>query len=475
MVMAGVGLLLVFFIGWFLVSRISSSAAQQISDLTGNDHLTGLPNRQTFSDAFDKKLKLCKLDGRSLVYLLIDIDNFSNIVNVFGYEGSDDMLRHIARRLCVAAGEEALVCRIDGDTFGILAELKEADGAARLGEKLLQVMRRPVTWKNKSLRPLSSIGAVVFPDDGMTRANLEHRAGLVRWTASKNGGDNLCFYDPHLEEKYEDMCKLEHLIKKAVREENFQVYYQPLVNLTDETLYGFEALVRMPDGNGGHIMPGRFIPLAERLELLDKIGAFVLRQSCKAAADWPEHLHIAVNISPRHFQSEGFLKLVCNTLKETGLNPKRLEIEVTEDLMINDCALVHKHFRELQKVGIGVVLDDFGTGYSSLNYLWRYSFSKLKIDRSFISAMETSESARSILRAMVVMARVLHIPVTAEGVENPSQAIWLRKLKCTIAQGFLYGRPKPATELAALILADWRKRAMQDIPGKMPTDDVINA
>ncbi len=445
---------------WLAYFQISSDARRKISRLAGEDHLTGLPKRQNFINKFAKKLASMDEEHDMLVYMHVDLDDFTKITSTYGFDAADEVLRAVARRLRGLAGSEGLVCRLDGDEFAFVMEVDSPASALRIGELILKTLRKPVFWQDRLLQVTASVGAVTYPHDGLTETRLERRAALVRWAASSEGGNRLRFYDPRMEEQHRENDKLEKLLKDAVCNDGFEMHFQPLVNLADESLYGFESLIRMPDPQGGMIPPDSFINMAERLHLMDDVGAFALREGCKAAADWPEHLKVAVNLSPTQFQSGTLVDLVRRTLDETGLCAQRLEVEVTENLMLDDSPFIHEQLRALQKMGVRIVLDDFGTGYSSLNYLWQFPFDKLKIDRAFVSAMETSEQARSILRAMLVMARALEIPVVAEGIETREQADWLRKLRCETGQGYLFGKPAPATDIAALVLEDWRRREL---------------
>ena len=444
-------------LAWFAYHQIRADANRRISRLSGEDTLTGLLNRQSFRRRFSGFLDGARANGHMLVYMHIDLDNFAKVTSTFGYNAADEVLRETARRLAAIAGNEAIVCRLDGDEFAIAARISSAAHALRLGEDIQKTLSKPVFWQDRCINPSASIGAVTFPHDGAAAARLERRAAMVCWAASNAGGNRLRFYDPGIEEKHRRNHELESLVEEAVKTNGFEMHFQPLVKLSSGALYGFEALIRMPGNDGELVNPDEFIQMAERLNLMEDLGAFALREGCRAAAQWPDHLRIAVNLSPSQFQSGNLAGLIREVLAETGLSPERLEAEVTENLMLDDSPFIMEQLKALKDMGVNIVLDDFGTGYSSLNYLWRFPFDKLKIDRSFVSAMKSSTQARSILRAIVLMARALDIPVTAEGIETEEQAAWLRKLRCATGQGYLFGKPVPATELAAMVLDDWRK------------------
>ena len=448
---------LIIFIAWFAYRQMRADANREISRLSSEDFLTGLPNRRSFEARFGALLDEARGREHMLTYLHIDLDNFIKIGSTLGSKAADEMLRETARRLSAIAAGGALVCRFGGDAFAFAARVDSAAHAMRLAEMVQKVLNKPVFWRDKCINLTASIGAAIYPHDGDTAARLKHRAAMTSWSITNEGGDGLRFYDPDIEKKHRRNHELESLVEEAVKSHGFEMHFQPLVKLSSGALYGFEALIRMPDSKGGLVNPDEFIQMAERLNLMEDLGAFALREGCRAAAQWPDHLRIAVNLSPSQFQSGNLVGLIREILAETGLAPRRLEAEVTENLMLDDSPFIMEQLKALKEMGVNIVLDDFGTGYSSLNYLWRFPFDKLKIDRSFVSAMESSAQARSILRAMLLMARALNIPVTAEGIETEEQAAWLRKLRCATGQGYLFGKPVPATELAAMVLDDWRK------------------
>ena len=449
---------------WLAYHQISSDARRRIVRLRGEDHLTGLPTRQVFLARFGDKIDRAGEADFHLAYMHLDLDNFSKIVSTYGFDAADEILRAMARRLDDIAGEEGLICRLDGDAFAIVRRVDSPADALRMGERMLENVRKPVFWQERLFQVSASVGVATFPHDGKTRSRLERRAALACWAATSEGGGRLRFYDPGLEERHREREQLEKLLKGAVESGGFEMHFQPLVHLADGRLQGFESLIRMSGAEGMNISPEAFIGMAERLNLMDEVGVFALREGCRVAAEWPEHLSVAINLSPSQFRSGQLVDLVRETLAETGLAATRLEVEVTENLMLDDSPFIHEQLRKLQDMGVRIVLDDFGTGYSSLNYLWQFPFDKLKIDRAFVSAMGTSRQARSILRAMLVMARALNIPVVAEGIENEEQARWLRKLRCETGQGYYFGKPAPAKKIAALVLDDWRKRNAKETP-----------
>jgi EAL domain-containing protein (putative c-di-GMP-specific phosphodiesterase class I) len=251
---------------------------------------------------------------------------------------------------------------------------------------------------------------------------------------------------------------LEEIIRDAVLEDRFELHYQPIFHMSDRRLIGFEALIRLPRADGTLIPPLVFIPVAEEMRLIDKIGAWVLQEACRTAAGWPKHLTVAVNLSPAQFLAGSVSEIVAAALKAADLEPHRLELEITETLLLGDSEAVMSELRTLKELGVAIVMDDFGTGYSSLSYLWRFPFDKIKIDRSFMQGFDgTDRDAETVVKTIITLGRELHMHVTIEGVETAKQAAFLDSANGEQAQGFYFGRPVPQSELAASILADFQK------------------
>jgi len=452
------GLLLTGVVAWNAHRQIMRDANHKLSILSGRDMLTGLLNRSKFAGELERMLRRADEEGAMVAFFHLDVDNFGNIISSHGYDASDKFLQVIAVRLMELAGGEGLLCRLDGDEFALAWIVRDELEARRLGERIRRTMRMPVAVDGRKIHYTVSTGTALYPRDAASLKLLERRAAFVCWVVGSEGGNDLRFYNTEIRERHEEYLALEKRLKQAIEDEGFELHFQPLVHLRDGSLYGFEALVRMRDGQDGLIAPDRFIALAERLHLMDALGGFVIRESCKIAAQWPEHLRVAVNVSPAQFKSGNLASEVEKALEDAGLAPDRLEIEVTESFLVEDSPFIQEQLQALRELGVRIVLDDFGTGYSSLHYLWRFRFDKVKIDRSFVAAMDSSMEARSILRAMLLMFRALGVPVTAEGIEDAHQAAFLRKLRCETGQGYYFGRPMAATEIAALVLRDWQKR-----------------
>jgi EAL domain-containing protein (putative c-di-GMP-specific phosphodiesterase class I) len=298
------------------------------------------------------------------------------------------------------------------------------------------------------------------PEDGNNPERLLKSADLALYRAKAEGRNCIRFFQPEMDAEMQARCRLERIIRDAVMHDRFELHYQPLFEMSDRRLIGFEALIRLPTEDGTLIPPLEFIPVAEDLRLIGKIGAWVLREACRTAATWPENLTVAVNLSPAQF-SAGFSDVVAAALKETGLAARRLELEVTETLLCNS-QVIMAELHALKAMGVAIVMDDFGTGHSSLSYLWRFPFDKIKIDRSFMQGFEGSNrDASTVAKTIIALGRELNMRVTVEGVETAAQAAFLDKIDGDQAQGYFFGRPVPGSEVSAHILEDFRARHLR--------------
>jgi diguanylate cyclase (GGDEF)-like protein len=446
-------------------------SAAQIRYLARNDSLTGLPNRQAFIEALDDILLRDAARDRETAVMLVDIDRFMQVNDALGQVGGDHVLSEVAERLVVGCNG-SVVARLGGDTFGVIISSDAATvEAERVGGRILDLLSETVEWQSQRVQPLSSLGAVVSPTDGRETSQLLRRADIARYAAKAAGGNRMHFFNDRMGRQYEERLRLQRTIDAAIAAESFRLEYQPIVDLRSGRVSGFEALIRMADARGEDIAPAIFIPAAEHTGTIVAIGRWALIHACRFAADWPRHLQIAVNLSPVQFESEAIVGDIATALAESGLDPERLEIEVTEGVLLRDSPMIRERLRALQALGVRVVLDDFGTGYSSLGYLWQFPFDKLKIDQSFIRAIDRNPRARGVLRTIIVLGRTLGLPVTVEGIETESEAAFVRKLRCDLVQGYLFSRPLPETEVASFIMKDvWPKPAepIEATPPRVP-------
>jgi len=326
-------------------------------------------------------------------------------------------------------------------------------------------------FREQSIIATVSVGVALAPDDGNDPERLLKSADLALYKAKADGRNCIRFFQPEMDAELLARSKLEKTIREALLHDRFELHYQPLFEISARRLTGFEALIRLPAEDGTFIPPLVFIPVAEELRLIDQIGAWVLQEACRTAITWPENLTVAVNLSPAQFSAGNVSAVVAAALNEAGLAPHRLELEITETLLLRDSAAVMAELQALKAMGVSIVMDDFGTGYSSLSYLWRFPFDKIKIDRSFMQGFEGSgRDAKTIVKTIIALGRELNMRVTVEGVETAAQAAFLDKVDGDQAQGYFFGRPVPASEVSARILADFRTRHLALSSAQAPED-----
>ena len=301
----------------------------------------------------------------------------------------------------------------------------------------------------------ASVGVALAPKDGDEPKQLLKNADLAMYKSKADGRKCVRFFAPEMIVELQARLELEKTVRAAALVDGFELHFQPVVDMPDGRLVGFEALLRLRSIDGSFIPPMVFIPVAEEIGLINRIGAWVVREACRSAANWPDHLTVAVNLSAAQFATSGISDIVAAAIVETGLQPHRLELEITESLLLGDTEAVLKELEKLKALGVAIVMDDFGTGYSSLSYLWRFPFDKVKIDRAFMIGFDTADkNVEKIVKTIVGLGRSLHMQVTVEGVKNAHQAEFVRKVECDQAQGFYFGRPMPAAT-AACIVADF--------------------
>jgi EAL domain-containing protein (putative c-di-GMP-specific phosphodiesterase class I) len=314
----------------------------------------------------------------------------------------------------------------------------------------------------------ASVGTSLHPVDGGSRERLLMASDLALYAAKRAGRGRSCRFTPEIEQEYRERIALETRLRQAVETEDFELFYQPLYATDGTTLRAFEALLRMKDSDGSIIAPAVFIPVAEELRLIDRIGRWVMREACRTATLWPDELCVAVNLSPLQFLGGGLAQTVRTVLAETGLDPKRLELEMTESVLLEKPEEILLQLHAIKAMGVSIALDDFGTGYSSLSYLWRFPFDTLKVDGSFMAGLSDPNSrSREVLDTIVALGRVLNLHITAEGVETREQIEILQTLRCDFVQGYLLGRPVASTEVASVILSAFRKKELGET-GSLP-------
>lgn len=459
--------------GWVsTVEDITESleAQAKISHMAHHDALTDLANRTQLVKKLESALGQLPVQGGGIAVHFIDLDRFKNVNDTLGHDGGDFLLKTVAERLCSVARVDDMVARLGGDEFVVVQiganSKSDAEGFAR---RLTAAVIAPIILKEQSIIATVSVGVAIAPADGTSPERLLKSADLALYKAKADGRNCVRYFLSEMDIELQARTKLERIIRDAVLHDRFELHYQPLFEMTERNLIGFEALIRLRMENGTLIPPLEFIPLAEELRLIDKIGAWVLREACRTAKTWPDNLTVAVNLSPAQFLTGSISDIVAGALKEAGLAAHRLELEITENVLLADSKAVMTELQTIKAMGVAIVMDDFGTGYSSLSYLWKFPFDKIKIDRSFMQGFDGSgRDAETVVKTIIALGRELNMRVTVEGVETAKQAAFLDRSNGDQAQGFFFGRPVPAAELSANILANFRMTHIAPLSAPTP-------
>ncbi|MGA8411786.1 MAG: EAL domain-containing protein [Xanthobacteraceae bacterium] len=422
-------------------------AEKQIAYLARHDTLTDLPNRARLREWLTHALTQSH-PGRPLAVLHIDLDHFMTLNDSLGHPIGDELLRAVGDRLRANVGDNDLVARIGGDEFAVaLSDISAASEAAAITTRICDAVRVPYEIAGHAIMVDSSVGISLAPDDGSDADALIKNADLALSRAKSEGRGTYRFFEPEMDARTQARRKIELALKNALPRDEFELFYQPIVNLKTNQITSFEALLRWHHPERGLILPTEFVPVAEEIGLIAPIGDWVIYQSCKEAATWPEHLKVAINLSPTHLARSNIIARITGALAAARLPANRLELEVTEAVVLHatDATLATLH--QLRAMGVRIALDDFGTGYSSLSYLRSFPFDKLKIDRSFIKDLGENEESVAIIEAIAMLARALNVTTTAEGVETEQQLQQIRRLGFTEMQGFLFSQPLPRAKV----------------------------
>jgi len=424
-------------------------AEAQILHLAHHDSLTGLPNRAAFNTQLTMSLDQAAVAGTSVAIMCIDLDRFKEINDVYGHAAGDMLLKEVSHRFQIAA-EGGFLARLGGDEFIIIAtEGEQPSTAEKIADALQAAVAGDLEIDGHSLAVGVSVGVAIYPTDGTDTASLLSNADAALYRAKGEGRATVRFFAPEMDTVLRERRVLQQELRTAIPNGELHLYYQPLAQAGGEVI-GFEALARWIHPTRGTVPPSTFIPLAEESSLVISMGEWILREACREAASWPKPLHIAVNLSPVQFRHGDLAALIHSILLETGLTPNRLEIEITEGVLIGDFSRAVAVLRRIKALGVRISMDDFGTGYSSLSYLQSFPFDKIKIDRAFIANVERNSQSASIVRAVIGLGRGLHVPVVAEGVETQEQMNFLLDEECDEIQGYLLGRPGPIDQYAEL-------------------------
>jgi diguanylate cyclase (GGDEF)-like protein/PAS domain S-box-containing protein len=437
-------------------------AEARLAHMAHHDALTNLPNRAAFNECIVATIERADREREPFAILCIDLDSFKEINDVFGQSTGDAVLQQVSQRM-QAVSEGAVVARLGGDEFTIIATGgMQPTSAATLADRLLTTVAEPFDISGEHVRITISVGVAIFPEDGDDAQMLLGNANAALYRAKADGGGAVRFFEADMDKRLRERRALQHDLRAAVERDELSLHYQPQARMTGEVV-GFEALLRWQHPVRGMVPPELFIPLAEESGLITGVGEWILRETCREAASWPKPLLVAVNLSPIQFRHGDLVGFVHSVLLETGLKPERLEVEITEGVLIDNFARAVSILRRLKALGVRIAMDDFGTGYSSLSYLQSFPFDKIKIDQSFISNLETNPQSATIVRAVIGLARGLGLPVVAEGVETKEQVAFLSREKCDKVQGYLIGRPLPIADYADLV---GRPRALHARPRK---------
>jgi len=446
-------------------------AQDRIAFMAHHDALTGLANRTQLIEKLNEALASAGSQHDGVAVHFIDLDRFKRVNDTLGHDGGDSLLKVVAERLRAIVRADDIVARLGGDEFVIVQiDVENNTQAEGLARRLIEITTAPIELKEQTINATVSVGIALAPADGLNPERLLKSADLALYRAKAEGRNCIRFFQPEMDVEMQARCKLERIIRDAVTHDRFELHYQPLFEMSDRCLIGFEALIRLPTEDGTVIPPLEFIPVAEDLRLIGKIGAWVLREACRTAATWPDTLSVAVNLSPAQF-SAGFSGEVAAILNETGLTASRLELEITETLLLGNSQVIIAELHALKAMGVAIVVDDFGTGYSSLSYLWQFPFDKIKIDRSFMQGFDGhNRNAGTVVKTLIALGRELNMRVTVEGVETAAQAAFLDKIGGDLAQGYFFGRPVPGSEVSEHIFKDFQARHAVPSPPSAPEE-----
>jgi diguanylate cyclase (GGDEF)-like protein/PAS domain S-box-containing protein len=431
-------------------------ANEKIAHLAHYDALTDLPNRVLFREQIERELEKAKHGGQ-FALLYIDIDEFKGINDSLGHHVGDELLKTIAGRIKACLKQGDLIARLGGDEFAVIqTAIGGTEDVEDFVARVHHAIRQPCNCLGHHLSTDASIGVALAPRDGTDLDQLIRNADIAMYGAKAEGRRTHRFFEPEMGANARARLRMEQDLRQAMADGGFEIYYQPLLGLDSDEVTGCEALLRWRHAEHGMISPAEFIPVAEDTGLIVELGEWVLRTACMEAATWPDNIRLAVNVSPIQLKNATLALKVASALAASGLNPNRLELEITEAVLIGDDEVALAILHQLRDIGVRIALDDFGTGYSSLSYLKRFPFDKIKIDRSFVSDIAVDGSA-TIVQSVVNIAASRNMTTTAEGVETEQQRDLLRQLGCTEMQGYLFSAPKPAAELRSLLAARGEK------------------
>jgi diguanylate cyclase (GGDEF)-like protein len=439
-------------------------ANEQILYMAEHDFLTGLPNRVLLSDRLAQSITLAQRYGNKVALMYLDLDNFKHVNDSLGHEVGDQLLQSVAKCLQASVRLSDTVCRQGGDEFMVLLpEVGKVQDVALIAEKLIEAMARPHIVGNHLLHVTMSIGISIYPDNGMNIETLFKNADTAMYHSKNNGRNNYQVFTPDMNVRAVARQSIEVALHQALKQREFLLHYQPKVNLESGAIIGAEALIRWHRSDGQLVSPAEFVPIAEECGLILPIGKWVLREACCQTQAWLKAglnlEHVAVNISTKELRDKDFLAGVHTILNDTGLDPHKLELELTESVLMNDTKPTMVILHALKDLGVQIAVDDFGTGYSSLSYLRHFPIDALKIDQSFVKDIDCN-GGEAIVSAVIAMGRSLKHRVVAEGIETRQQLVFLKSQRCAEGQGYYFGRPMVADNFAVFHVDEQARRAV---------------
>jgi diguanylate cyclase (GGDEF)-like protein/PAS domain S-box-containing protein len=434
-------------------------ADEQIAHMAHYDALTDLPNRTLFRTQIERELAKTS-QGEQFALLYVDIDEFKGINDSLGHHVGDELLKTVATRIRGCLKETDLIARLGGDEFAVIqTAVGSTDDVVEFVTRIHEAIRQPYQCLGHQLSSDASIGIALAPQHGTELDQLIKNADLAMYAAKAEGRRTHRFFEPAMHASAKARLTMELDIRQAMIDGGFELHYQPVINLQRNEVSGCEALLRWRHPERGMVSPAEFIPVAEDAGLINELGDWVLKTACAEAARWPDHIRLAVNVSPVQFKCATLALKITGALAASGLAPRRLELEITEAVLIRDDEAALAILHQLRAIGVRIALDDFGTGYSSLSYLKRFPFDKIKIDRSFVTDIAEAGGSSTIVQAVVNIAAERNMTTTAEGVETEQQKQMLRALGCTEMQGYLFSAAKPGPEVRKLLGASGGKAA----------------
>ena len=420
---------------------------ERIAHMARHDALTDLPNRTMMREHLEHELKRVKR-GECLAVLCLDLDQFKSVNDALGHPIGDELLKLVGERLRGCTREPDTVARLGGDEFAIImTQMQQPTDAAALSKRIRDSIIKPYQIDGHQIVTDISIGISVAPIDALDAEMLMRNADMALYGAKADGRGTYRFFEPEMNTRMKARRELEMDLRNALAGRKFELHYQPLVNLETKEVNAFEALLRWNHPVRGVISPADFIPIAEETGLIVPLGEWVLKTACAEAANWPDHIKIAVNLSPAQLNNRNLLAVVAEAIEQSGMSPHKLQLEITETVLLQNTFSTLSTLHELRKLGVQIALDDFGTGYSSLSYLRSFPFDKIKIDRSFIQDLSNGSEPVAIVHAVANLAKCLNMTSTAEGVETQQQLDTLKAIGCTEMQGYLFIKARPAKEL----------------------------